>query len=69
MTNHGVFALASKPKSLAFHIATLPDPRKARGQRHLLLDIMVIAVLATMSGVDEWSLDALARAASTGGGY
>jgi hypothetical protein len=46
--------MASKPKSLAYHIATLPDPRKVRGQRHLLLDIMVIAVLATMSGVDEW---------------
>jgi predicted transposase YbfD/YdcC len=46
--------MASKPKSLAYHIAALPDPRKVRGQRHLLLDIMVIAVLATMSGVDEW---------------
>ena len=46
--------MASKPKSLAHHIAALPDPRKVRGQRHLLLDIMAIAVLATMCGVDEW---------------
>ena len=54
MTYYGVFAMASKPKSLSYHIATLPDPRKVRGQRHLLLDLMVIAVLAKMSGVDEW---------------
>jgi DDE_Tnp_1-associated len=54
MTYHGVSAMVSKPKSLAYHIATLHDPRKVRGQRHLLLDIMVIAILATMSGVDEW---------------
>ena len=46
--------MASKPKSLAYPMATLPDPRKVRGQRHLLVDIMVIAVLVTMSGVDEW---------------
>jgi predicted transposase YbfD/YdcC len=46
--------MAVRPKSLAFHLSTLPDPRKVRGQRHLLLDIILIAVLATLSGVDDW---------------
>ena len=30
------------------------DPRKIRGQRHVLLDIIIIAVLGTLSSVDDW---------------
>jgi hypothetical protein len=47
-------AMAGKSKNLLFHLAALPDPRELRGQRHLLLDVLVIAVLATLCGVDEW---------------
>lgn len=46
--------MGMKFKSLACHLGILPDPRKAKGQRHLLLDILVIAVLATLCGVDDW---------------
>jgi predicted transposase YbfD/YdcC len=47
--------MESKAKSLAYHLSTLPDPRKVRGQRHVLLDIIIIiAVLATICGVDDW---------------
>lgn len=46
--------MAGKSKNLLFHLATLPDPRELRGQRHLLLDVLVIGVLATLCGVDDW---------------
>ena len=46
--------MEAKTKSLAYHLSTLPDPRKIRGQRHVLLDIIIIAVLATICGVDDW---------------
>jgi predicted transposase YbfD/YdcC len=46
--------MGSKAKSLADHLATVPDPRKIRGQRHVLLDIIIIAVLGTLSSVDDW---------------
>lgn len=43
--------MGSKAKSLADHLATVPDLRKLRGQRHVLLDIMIIAI--TLSSVDD----------------
>jgi predicted transposase YbfD/YdcC len=46
--------MGSKIQSLAGRLASLPDPRKARGQRHELLDIVLIAVLAVMCGADSW---------------
>ena len=46
--------MGPKTKSLADHLAVVPDPRKIRGQRHILLDIILIAVLGTLSGVDDW---------------
>ena len=46
--------MGSKAKSLADHLATVPDPRKIRGQRHVLLDIIIIAILGTLSSVDDW---------------
>ena len=46
--------MGSKAKSLADHLAAVPDPRKIRGQRHVLLDIILIAVLGTLSSVDDW---------------
>ena len=46
--------MGSITKSLADHLADVPDPRKIRGQRHVLLDIILIAILGTLSGVDDW---------------
>ena len=46
--------MAARSKNLLVHLASLPDPREVRGQRHLLLDVLVIGVLATLCGVDDW---------------
>ena len=46
--------MGSKAKTLAEHLAGVPDPRKVRGQRHVLLDIILIAILGTLSSVDDW---------------
>ena len=47
-------SMAARSKNLLVHLASLPDPREVRGQRHLLLDVLVIGVLATLCGVDDW---------------
>lgn len=39
---------------LSEHFAQLPDPRVDRTKRHLLLDIVVIAVCAVICGADTW---------------
>jgi len=46
--------VVAKSKSLAVHLSTVPDPRSQRGLRHNLLDILLIAVLATLCGEDDW---------------
>jgi len=46
--------MGSKAKSLADHLVAVPDPRKIRDQRHVLLDIIIIAILGTLSSVDDW---------------
>lgn len=46
--------MAAKNPSLKHHLAGLPDPRSERGRRHLLLDVMIMAVLATLCGADDW---------------
>ena len=46
--------MGSKAKTLADHLSAVPDPRKVRGQRHVLLDIILIAILGTLSSVDDW---------------
>jgi predicted transposase YbfD/YdcC len=40
--------------SIASHFAALPDPRINRRKRHLLSDIMVIALCAVVSGADDF---------------
>src|SRR2546428_12281258 len=44
------------PSSFHEHFATLTDPRCpfAPNSRHLLMDILVIAVCAVMSGAEGW---------------
>lgn len=41
--------------SLVVSFSRLPDPRSDRGKRHLLSDIVVIAVLAMICGAEHWS--------------
>lgn len=36
------------------HFASLSDPRVERTKQHLLLDMIVIAILAVISGADGW---------------
>jgi hypothetical protein len=40
--------------SLARHFASLPDPRVDRTRKHLLGDILIIALCATIAGADSW---------------
>jgi hypothetical protein len=46
--------MGSKIQGLAGHFAALPDPRKIRGRRHNLVDLLVIAVLAVLCGAESW---------------
>jgi predicted transposase YbfD/YdcC len=40
--------------SLLEHLGRVPDPRVKRTQRHELMDILVIALCATLGGADDW---------------
>jgi predicted transposase YbfD/YdcC len=48
--------MATKPK-LVFttHFATLPDPRQGNATRHLLGDIVAIAICGVICGADSWA--------------
>jgi len=41
--------------SLRMHFADLPDPRMVNKCHHRLLDIIAIAVAATVAGADDWA--------------
>ncbi len=41
-------------QSITEHFATLADPRIGHAKRHLLLDILVIAICAILCGADSW---------------
>src|SRR4051812_43849766 len=41
-------------RSIRHHFADLRDPRRQHGQRHRLLDIIVIALCAVIAGSDTW---------------
>jgi predicted transposase YbfD/YdcC len=45
---------APRSISLLDHFATLPDCRRELGQEHALLDIVGIAICATLAGADSW---------------
>lgn len=40
--------------SLSSYFDEVPDPRVNRTKRHLLKDILVIAILSTIAGGDGW---------------
>jgi len=43
------------PTSLWDYFAELPDPRRAQGRRHKLIDILAIALCAVLCGADEFT--------------
>jgi predicted transposase YbfD/YdcC len=42
------------PKTLVEHFSSITDPRIDRTKRHKLIDILVIAICATICGADGW---------------
>ena len=44
----------SSDLSLARHFASLPDPRIDRTKKHLLADLLIITLCATIAGADSW---------------
>jgi predicted transposase YbfD/YdcC len=46
--------MAQSPIALRKYLRRLKDPRIDRNKRHLLLDIITIAVCATIAGADKW---------------
>jgi predicted transposase YbfD/YdcC len=46
--------MAAPEITIARHFARLRDPRRNHRKRHLLLDVVVIAVCATICGADDW---------------
>jgi hypothetical protein len=36
------------------YLQDIPDPRVSRTQKHLLTDILVIAILAVIAGAEGW---------------
>ena len=41
--------------SVMIHCADLPDPRHARGKRHVLSDLLTIAICAVICGAEGWA--------------
>ena len=46
--------MARKGASIADHFELIPDPRINRRKRHLLHDILVIAICGVICGADDW---------------
>src|ERR1044072_3152358 len=42
------------PKTLLEHFSSIADPRIDRTKRHKLIDILVIAICATICGAETW---------------
>lgn len=43
------------PRSLMQYLSEVPDPRLLRTQRHELIDILAVALCATIGGADHWT--------------
>ncbi len=42
------------PQTITKHFASLKDPRTGNATQHQLLDILVIAICASICGADTW---------------
>ena len=40
--------------SLHEHLQWMPDPRTGKNKRHLLIDIIILTIIAVISGADSW---------------
>ena len=50
-------------RSMASHFTALEDPRSATQSRHLLIEMIVMAIAATLSGADGWvAIETFAKA-------
>jgi hypothetical protein len=49
-----ISAKAIGDQSRRAHFAVLDDPRDGTKRRHLLIDMIVIAIAATLGGADGW---------------
>ena len=45
---------AIQPSSIKKHFRTLPDPRVVGRSRHLLVDIIVLAICGVIGNCDDW---------------
>src|ERR1700733_2293766 len=45
---------SNDPASIFEHFAALPDPRRDHGKRHMLEEIVFIAICAVLCGADNW---------------
>ena len=46
---------ATAPRGLLRYFQDLPDPRSPMGKRHVLSDMLTIAICAVICGADGWS--------------
>ena len=46
--------MSQKVTNLPEHFARVTDPRVERTKRHMLIDILVIAICAVICGADDW---------------
>ena len=46
---------SNKPKSLFDHFGVIEDVRDEKKRRHLLIDVLVIAITAVICGADGWT--------------
>ena len=42
------------PRTLVEHFSTVVDPRIDRAKRHILIDVIVVAIVGTICGADGW---------------
>lgn len=47
--------MAPADPELLFHLSLIPDPRIDRNKKHVLAEMLFVAVCATISGADGWS--------------
>ncbi len=58
--------MTAKGSSISTHFASLPDPRVDRTKRHLLQDMLVIAICGIICSADDWvSIEQFGKAKET----
>ena len=47
--------VSDTPKTLVEHFSVLEDPRDPSRLRHLLIDVLIVAITAVLCGADSWT--------------